>query len=67
MATVTIAAAGGTPPYSGTGSYINQREGAQTYTVTDANGCSVDITVIVRKKISQKVVATSTKFIKGYF
>ncbi|HSA41409.1 MAG TPA: hypothetical protein P5061_12390, partial [Mycobacterium sp.] len=44
--TVTISAVGGTAPYTGTGTF-NQAAGNQTYTVTDANGCSDDVTVTI--------------------
>lgn len=64
-ATVTITATGGASPYFGTGSFTNQTEGAQTYRVTDSKGCFVDVTIIVRKRISQKVVSTSIKYLKG--
>jgi len=43
---VTVSASGGTPPYIGTGTYTVSA-GTHTYTVTDANGCSVDVTVVV--------------------
>ncbi|HEX5153803.1 MAG TPA: T9SS type A sorting domain-containing protein [Parafilimonas sp.] len=42
--TVSIAASGGTAPYSGTGDFA-QYAGTHTYTVTDANGCSASIDV----------------------
>ncbi len=37
--TVTVAASGGTPPYSGTGNF-SKGAGTYTFTVTDANGCT---------------------------
>lgn len=43
---VTVSATGGTPPYSGTGTF-NVGAGTYTYTVTDANGCSGSVTVTV--------------------
>lgn len=43
---VTISATGGTAPYSGTGTFV-QAAGTQSYTVTDANGCSTSIDVTV--------------------
>jgi hypothetical protein len=45
-ADVTVSATGGTAPYSGTGTF-NESEGTYTYTVTDANGCSEDVTITV--------------------
>ena len=44
--TVTISATGGAAPYTGTGDFT-QAAGTHTYTVTDANGCSDDITVTI--------------------
>src|SRR5204862_261639 len=44
--TATISATGGTPPYTGTGTF-SQSGGSQTYTVTDANGCTSPVTVSV--------------------
>jgi len=43
---VTVAATGGTAPYTGTGSF-NQGVGTQSYTVTDANGCSTSASASV--------------------
>lgn len=43
---VTIAATGGTAPYSGTGTFV-QVGGTQTYTVTDANGCTSAVIVSI--------------------
>src|SRR5207237_7353634 len=42
---VTISATGGTPGYTGTGSFEGVGAGSHTYTVTDANGCTSDTTV----------------------
>jgi hypothetical protein len=41
---VVISATGGTAPYTGTGTFA-QGVGSQTYTVTDANGCTSSTTV----------------------
>src|SRR5207248_2912243 len=41
MTTVNITATGGTTPYTGTGPF-QQGVGSQTYTVTDARGCTSD-------------------------
>ena len=43
----SISAAGGTLPYTGTGSIANQAAGLHTYAVTDANGCSASTTVTI--------------------
>ena len=42
-ATVTVSATGGTPPYSGTGTF-SHAAGTYSYTVTDANGCTATTT-----------------------
>ncbi len=44
--TVTVAANGGTAPYTGTGTF-SVSAGSYSYTITDANGCSVTTSVIV--------------------
>ncbi len=54
--TVTISATGGTPPYTGTGTF-SQVAGTQSYNVTDANGCIVPVSVTV---IQPALVATPT-------
>ncbi len=43
---VTISATGGTPPYSGTGTFTHPA-GTFIHTVTDANGCTDEVTVII--------------------
>lgn len=45
--TVTVAATGGTAPYTGTGAIANVVAGTYTYTVTDANGCTGSTTVVI--------------------
>ncbi len=57
--TVTISATGGTAPYSGTGTFT-QPAGTQSYTVTDANGCTSSVSVTVSEGPSSAVVASST-------
>ena len=42
---VTVTATGGTSPYSGTGTFSGLSAGTYSYTVTDANGCTSDVTV----------------------
>jgi hypothetical protein len=44
ISTVTISANGGTSPYSGTGIFT-QSAGTIIYTVSDANGCTSDVSV----------------------
>src|SRR5207253_3881835 len=41
--TVTVSAAGGTPPYQGTGT-VSRSAGTYSYTVTDANSCTATTT-----------------------
>ena len=43
-ATIEVTASGGTPPYSGTGTF-NKAAGTHTFTVTDANGCTASSSV----------------------
>ncbi len=59
-ATVIISAAGGTTPYSGTGSF-NVTAGVQNFNVTDANGCisTVSITITQPNLLVASVVQTS--------
>jgi parallel beta-helix repeat protein len=60
-ATVEVSAAGGVAPYTGTGEFTVSA-GTYTYTVTDANGCSSDVEIIVEEplalEISSAVVTT---------
>ncbi len=44
--TVTVTGSGGVAPYTGTGTFT-VGAGSHTYTVTDANGCSDDVTIVV--------------------
>lgn len=52
---ITVAATGGTPPYSGVGDFEVTQAGVYNYTVTDANGCSVNtsITILETTSISE--------------
>ncbi len=43
---VTVDASGGTAPYTGTGTF-SEFAGSHTYTVTDANSCSVNKTITI--------------------
>ncbi|WP_028979547.1 RICIN domain-containing protein, partial [Sporocytophaga myxococcoides] len=45
--TATIVATGGTAPYTGTGTFTGLAAGTHSYTVTDANGCSSTISVVI--------------------
>ena len=57
--TVTISASGGTPPYTGTGTFT-QSAGTQSYTVADASGCSNTIPVTITEPTLLVVVETHT-------
>ena len=61
--TVSVSAAGGTAPYSGTGNYT-VGAGTYFYTVTDANGCAstTSITVIEPTAVQTTVGAGQTVF-----
>jgi hypothetical protein len=56
---VTLSATGGTAPYSGLGTF-NQTAGTQTYSVTDANGCSSSITINIAEPQLLNVIETHT-------
>jgi len=56
---VTISATGGTSPYSGTGVF-SQSAGSFSYTVTDANGCTSSVTVVLTQPEPVAVVFTHT-------
>jgi hypothetical protein len=53
---VEITAISGTPPYIGTGTF-NQSAGTQTYTVTDANGCTATVSATVLEPTIMAVYA----------
>ena len=57
-ATVTVTATGGTPPYTGTGTFTNVTAGNRMYTVTDANGCTSSATISINaaKPVASKNV-----------
>lgn len=44
---VQVSATGGTLPYTGTGTYTGVTTGNKSFTVTDANGCTVSDTVAI--------------------
>ncbi|MFN0202315.1 MAG: fibronectin type III domain-containing protein [Bacteroidia bacterium] len=53
-AVVTVSASGGTSPYTGTGTF-NQAVGSQTYTVTDANGCTATTSITISQPVTLAV------------
>ncbi|MFM9055739.1 MAG: choice-of-anchor J domain-containing protein, partial [Bacteroidota bacterium] len=67
QSTVTVSASGGTPPYSGTVNF-NRSAGAQSFTVTDATGCSKTISITINQPaaITPTIIATGpTTFCAG--
>jgi len=56
---VTIAASGGTPPYSGTGTFTKSA-GTYTFTITDANNCSVTKSVTISEPPTLSISASAT-------
>ncbi|NDB35715.1 MAG: hypothetical protein EB023_10360, partial [Flavobacteriia bacterium] len=56
---IIVTAVGGTPNYSGTGTY-NVPVGTYTYTVTDANGCSNATTISITQPTALTPTATIT-------
>jgi hypothetical protein len=63
---VTVTAAGGIAPYTGTGTFTNVSAGTHSYTVTDANGCSSTSTITITQP-SLFTALTVTAFIEGYY
>lgn len=55
---IVVNASGGTPPYSGTGTF-SATAGAHTYTVTDANNCSKQLSVTVTQPAQLTASATN--------
>ncbi len=56
---VSVSASGGTPPYSGTGSFT-VGAGTYSYTVTDANGCSASTSVTVTEPAAMTLIILGT-------
>ncbi|MFA6233046.1 MAG: hypothetical protein WC824_02500, partial [Bacteroidota bacterium] len=56
--TVTVTASGGTPPYTGTGTFT-RTAGTYTFSVTDAGGCSGSTTITITQPAQQLNVASS--------
>lgn len=54
--TVTVSATGGTPPYTGTGTFTGVAPGTYSYTVTDVNGCAgnTSATVVADERSSSE-------------
>ncbi len=63
-ATVSVSATGGTAPYAGIGSF-SQSAGTQTYTITDANGCSSITTANITEPTALSITTTSTDELLG--
>jgi len=63
-ATVSLSATGGTAPYAGIGSF-SQSAGTQTYTITDANGCSSTTTSTITEPTALTITTTSTDELLG--
>src|SRR5439155_975013 len=57
--TVLVSASGGTPPYSGTGSF-SQAAGSYSFTVTDAHGCSAVASATVGEPAALLASASAT-------
>ena len=58
-ATITVAATGGTPPYSGTGVF-SRPPGTYTFTVTDANNCAATTTITIVGSPQLNATASAT-------
>jgi len=56
--TVTVTAAGGTMPYTGTGEFTVSA-GTYNYTATDANGCSAITSITITEPTALSLVTTS--------
>ena len=64
VATVFVSATGGTAPYTGTGSF-SLSAGPQTFTVTDANGCTTTTVTTITEPTPLSAVITSTDEMMG--
>ncbi|MFM1809770.1 MAG: hypothetical protein RLZZ382_995, partial [Bacteroidota bacterium] len=63
-ATVSVSATGGTAPYAGIGLF-SQSAGTQTYTITDANGCSSTTTSTITEPTALSITTASTDELLG--
>ncbi len=59
QSTITVSASGGTPPYSGTGVF-QRGGGTHVFTVTDANGCTAQVSVTIAEPPALVVLASAT-------
>lgn len=59
VSTVNVMAVGGTPPYSGTGTFTVS-PGTYSYTVVDSRGCSATTNVIISQPAAMTVMATAS-------
>ena len=57
-ATITVTVNQGTSPYSGTGTFV-RTAGTYTFTVTDANGCTANTTIIVTQPQQISILVNS--------
>ena len=55
---LTVSASGGASPYTGTGTFT-AKLGTNTFTVTDANGCSNTATISITQLTAARISATS--------
>lgn len=62
---VIITATGGTTPYSGTGTF-SQLTGSNTYTVTDANGCTANVVVNVTVDPNSAPIITTCPIARNF-
>jgi gliding motility-associated-like protein len=60
-AQVTVTASGGTGAYTGTGTFTVTAGGPYNYTVTDANGCTKQVSIIVTQPSQLSFVIDSTQ------
>lgn len=62
--TITVSAAGGTPAYSGDGNYT-VTAGTYSYTVTDANGCTAETSIVVTEPTALTSTVSGSNY-NGY-
>ncbi len=59
-ATATVSAGGGTSPYVGTGIIVNQTANTYTYSVSDANGCTIQKIVTITEPTTLTSIVSTT-------